>query len=73
MAWRISWNLECDHCHKKATFHGEPSSAVEKKARRYKWEFLLDSYGLIRHLCGTCAKDKDTRKLYERDPKRGQR
>lgn len=56
MAWRISWHLECDHCGKKATFAGQPSSAVERKARRYGWSFTVDEWGLIRHHCPACVK-----------------
>ena len=57
MAWRISWHLECDHCKKKATFAGQPSSAIEKKAKRYRWKFSL-SGGLFYHLCPKCSKDQ---------------
>ena len=66
MAWRISWHLECDHCHKLASFSGQPSSAVERKANKYGWEFIIDCVGLIRHLCRKCAKQSDVRFLYER-------
>jgi Fe2+ or Zn2+ uptake regulation protein len=66
MAWRISWHLLCDHCGKKATFAGSPSSAVEKKARRYGWAFTVDAWGLFRHLCPACGKVPETRAMYER-------
>ena len=56
MAWRISWHLSCDRCKKAATFAGQPSSAVEKKARRYGWGIAPDSFGLIRHHCPACTK-----------------
>lgn len=65
MAWRITWHLSCDGCNKAATFAGQPSSAVEKKGRRYGWAFVIDPWGLVRHLCPACAKDPDKRKLYE--------
>jgi hypothetical protein len=65
MAWRISWHLECDHCRKVATFQGQPSSAIERKARQYRWAFVFDTWGLVRHLCPACAANRDTRALYE--------
>lgn len=68
MAWRISWHLSCDHCGKKATFAGQPSSAVERKAVRYGWGFPRDRYGLTRHLCPACAKQPEVRALYEAEP-----
>lgn len=69
MAWRISWHLSCDHCGKQATFAGQPSSAIEKKAKRYRWVFTIDTYGLIRHLCPGCGANSETRTLYERQEK----
>jgi hypothetical protein len=69
MAWRINWFLECDHCKETATFAGQPGSAVEKKARRYRWAFTIDTWGLFRHLCPACAKNPETRRLYEREAK----
>lgn len=68
MAWRISWWLECDHCKRKATFAGSPSTAVERKARRYGWAFTIDTWGLYRQLCPRCGKDSETRRLYEKAP-----
>lgn len=65
MAWRISWHLSCDHCRKPATFAGQPSRAVEKKARRYGWVFTIDQWGLFRHLCPACGKEPTTRAMYE--------
>lgn len=54
MAWRISWHLSCDHCKRKATFAGQPSSAVEKKARANGWTIRPDKWGVIRHHCPDC-------------------
>ena len=66
MAWRISWHLECDHCRKRASFAGQLSSAVEKKALRHGWVFTIDPWGLYRQLCPACWKAPDTRALYKR-------
>lgn len=66
MAWRVLWKLKCDHCHAEATFSGAPSTAVEKKAIRYGWRFVIDDYGLIRHLCKACASKPEVAAVYER-------
>lgn len=69
MAWRVTWHLECDHCGKQATFSGQPSSTVERKALRYGWRFVLDQVGLIRHLCKACSRNPDIAELYVRKDK----
>jgi hypothetical protein len=65
MAWHISWHLTCDKCRKKATFSGQPSTAVEKKAMRYGWKFVTDEWGLIRHHCPACAKELTEKGTHE--------
>lgn len=54
MAWKISWHLSCDQCKKTATFSGQPSMAVAKKAKRYGWNLTPD----FQHYCPACAKAK---------------
>lgn len=54
MAWRISWHLSCDRCKTKATFAGQPSRVVVKKARDRKWEVTADHM----HYCPECAKKR---------------
>ena len=66
MAWRVNWNLECDHCRAKGTFRGGPSPAVEKKARKAKWVFTIDTHGLFRHLCPTCGSNAEVVELYQK-------
>lgn len=70
MTWKVSWHLSCDHCRKQATFAGQPSSAVERKARRYKWVFTIDAHGLFRHLCPACGGKSEIRSMYERTAKK---
>lgn len=53
MAWRVSWQVECDRC-KKLGPPARESHKAEEKATKKGWEWG-HCYGMSMHLCPECV------------------